>query len=659
VAVTVYTISTTASDLSGGADFSRELLQSGATSGTLSISTATNTTETSYGFTEAGDPGVLGSSTGTFTILWRITSGNNNLQGSISLSRVNSSGAVQATSTATAEQQLSAGTKTFTITNPSLGTWAAGDRLRVNYIHRNSNTMSAQSITMGFGTSSDTVDTPFSELVELAAAPAVTATAVVDLTVTGPPLAYPVGVSSFSVASRAVTGDYDILFAANNVQELAATAAAVVTATAALTRTANLAAAPAAVAIGTAALTRTANLAAAASAAATTTATITRIVNLAAAPAATATATAALTRVANLAAAPASLASVTASATITKPLAAIPAVFATATAATSVTKPLAAAPAGIADLDASLFTAADNALAALAQALSTGTGVLSIAKPLAASGGAQATATADLLRIVPLAATPAGQATATAALARTANLAAAPAAISTAVANLTRAANLAAAPIASASLTGDLTLSFGFGASAVSQATATASLSRTANLSTSAVSQATLTASAVGDKSLAASLVTQATSTGALETSLNLAANAQAVASFVATPSVVRYFVGVSSFAVSARPLSGFIDFVSPGPLVRIFVEPSFVAELFVGAALRAAANSNFALTGDVETFPAVRPESDPEIICALEEPRTVFAPVEQRWIIVPWQERRKDLYEDAPIVVGPRRRAC
>jgi adhesin HecA-like repeat protein len=156
----IYTLSGDNSDLSGGADFNKALVESGATNTTVSFSIATNSTETSYGFTPSGNPGADGA-TGNYTILARITTGNNNGRLSISLSRVNSSGTVQSTSSATSEQTTSAGTQTHTLTSVNLGTWAAGDRLRVNYIFRNANTMSAQTVAIGTGTSNDTVDVPW------------------------------------------------------------------------------------------------------------------------------------------------------------------------------------------------------------------------------------------------------------------------------------------------------------------------------------------------------------------------------------------------------------------------------------------------------------------------------------------------------------------
>jgi hypothetical protein len=67
-----------------------------------------------------------------------VATGNTNVQLSVTLHRVNSAGTIQTSSSASAEQTATAGVKTFTFTSQSLGTWATGDRLRVDYTYRNS-----------------------------------------------------------------------------------------------------------------------------------------------------------------------------------------------------------------------------------------------------------------------------------------------------------------------------------------------------------------------------------------------------------------------------------------------------------------------------------------------------------------------------------------
>jgi hypothetical protein len=55
----------------------------------------------------------------------------------VTLHRVNSAGTIQTSSSLSAEQTATAGVKTFTFSSQSLGTWASGDRLRVDYRYRN------------------------------------------------------------------------------------------------------------------------------------------------------------------------------------------------------------------------------------------------------------------------------------------------------------------------------------------------------------------------------------------------------------------------------------------------------------------------------------------------------------------------------------------
>lgn len=157
-----YYLSSTDSDLSGGTLFNKGLSPSTSSAGTLSLVVPAALTYDSYAWTEPGEPGVKGVNTGTFTIKVNVTVGGANISIAVQLSRVNSSGVVQASSSATATQSAgSAGVLTFTITNPSLGTWVAGDRLRVTYKLSNSSGMSSSSITLGTGTTNEEIATPF------------------------------------------------------------------------------------------------------------------------------------------------------------------------------------------------------------------------------------------------------------------------------------------------------------------------------------------------------------------------------------------------------------------------------------------------------------------------------------------------------------------
>src|SRR5207249_240575 len=143
-----YAMNMTNSDLTGGADFNKELdVYTGDIS--IPVSIAGNATEYSYGFTKVGVPGAAGVA-GTYLVRVSVPSAgaNSSVYLSASVDRVNSAGVMQNTSGFPTELSGTAGSKEFTITNPVLGTWSAGDRLRTSY--RFHNTMgTTQSITVG------------------------------------------------------------------------------------------------------------------------------------------------------------------------------------------------------------------------------------------------------------------------------------------------------------------------------------------------------------------------------------------------------------------------------------------------------------------------------------------------------------------------------
>ena len=148
---TTYALNSTNSDLTvAGADFNKEI---DAYTGDISfpVSVAASATEYSYGFTKAGVPGAAGV-TGDYIVDISIpSSGTNvNIQLSAAVARVNAAGTQQAMSAFATEQSAQfAGKKEFTFTgvNGNLGTWSAGDRLRVSYRFRNT-AASTQSVTI-------------------------------------------------------------------------------------------------------------------------------------------------------------------------------------------------------------------------------------------------------------------------------------------------------------------------------------------------------------------------------------------------------------------------------------------------------------------------------------------------------------------------------
>src|SRR5213594_3058095 len=142
-----YAFNMTNSDLTGGADFNKEIGDYIADF-SMTVSVAPNATEDSFGYTKAGVPGAAGV-TGDYYINNYVTTANSNIMFSVAVARVNSSGVQQGSpSSFTAEQAMSLGQKYFTFTGQSLGTWSAGDRLRVTYRFRNTQP-TTQSVTFG------------------------------------------------------------------------------------------------------------------------------------------------------------------------------------------------------------------------------------------------------------------------------------------------------------------------------------------------------------------------------------------------------------------------------------------------------------------------------------------------------------------------------
>ena len=135
-----YILKAKTSDLSGGADFNREISADTETAGSITVTVANGATETSYGFTKPYKPNNADWETATLVAEVRVTTANANMFVKASASRLNSAGAVQETSGESAEVQLDL-IGTYGLTIPSTN-WTAGnctDRLRINYIFRSAN----------------------------------------------------------------------------------------------------------------------------------------------------------------------------------------------------------------------------------------------------------------------------------------------------------------------------------------------------------------------------------------------------------------------------------------------------------------------------------------------------------------------------------------
>jgi len=141
---------------------SNTLTQAAPGTTTLSSPSVSPASSTDQLFTAGtNDPSTDGT-TGTHVVTVPISGGNTALQLSVQVVRTNSAGTAQTSSSFTAEQQASAGTKTFTLTSINLGTWASGDRYRVVLRWRNTNAHGGtQSATISIGESGARSEAPW------------------------------------------------------------------------------------------------------------------------------------------------------------------------------------------------------------------------------------------------------------------------------------------------------------------------------------------------------------------------------------------------------------------------------------------------------------------------------------------------------------------
>lgn len=139
---TTYFEDVTASDLSSpGGSFQHILTETQPGSlGSDSLSAASGGgTATGFYVSPIGDPGSSGISTGTFTFKLNVTVSASGVFIRPTLMRLNSSGALQASQAMSQDTSGTTGVKTFTFSNPALGTWSSGDRLAVQVVVTNSN----------------------------------------------------------------------------------------------------------------------------------------------------------------------------------------------------------------------------------------------------------------------------------------------------------------------------------------------------------------------------------------------------------------------------------------------------------------------------------------------------------------------------------------
>lgn len=152
---TPYWLDTAASDLSGPApsDWSKVATTSPVgfhSNIKLSSTVAKNATERGYMFTASGVPGASGAN-GDYQGILRVDVTSSDIRLSMQVHRVNASGTIQASSATTAEQVANAGVQLHTLASVNLGTWNAGDRIRVDIIIRNVSNSASRTVTFHLG----------------------------------------------------------------------------------------------------------------------------------------------------------------------------------------------------------------------------------------------------------------------------------------------------------------------------------------------------------------------------------------------------------------------------------------------------------------------------------------------------------------------------
>lgn len=163
MAITYY-LTVTTSDLTTptGAHWNYALSETapGATNIANNVSnTATPPNEIDYSYTPSGDPGTDGS-TGTYTVTVVPNTTDSTLTLYVQLHRINSAGTVQQSSTLSAGQTLAA-TRTYTFSSLDLGTWASGDRLRMDFSQEGTGAHGNATADYSIGSTGTRIETPW------------------------------------------------------------------------------------------------------------------------------------------------------------------------------------------------------------------------------------------------------------------------------------------------------------------------------------------------------------------------------------------------------------------------------------------------------------------------------------------------------------------
>lgn len=158
-----YYLTTTASDLGTGDNWSNRIQRTIPGTTTLVSSIANNSTENDLGFTPSGEPGDQGTS-GNYSASVEINATDGSTTLDLLIVRVNSSGTEQGSPVGSdgGAQTVAAGTLTYNWTSPSLGTWTAGDRLKVYWRWVNSDLHGQpEDSTQDIGSAGTTITAPW------------------------------------------------------------------------------------------------------------------------------------------------------------------------------------------------------------------------------------------------------------------------------------------------------------------------------------------------------------------------------------------------------------------------------------------------------------------------------------------------------------------
>jgi len=160
-----YYLKSQVSDLSGGADFDREISADTETAGSITVQVANGAVEKSRSYTKPHKPSNADWETGSITAKVNVTTANSNIWLSVQAHRINKDGTIQESNQATGEQQLSTtGVKTFTMNSFNWSAGACDDRIRIDYIFRSAQSHgTAASVVIETGTTNTEVSTSISE----------------------------------------------------------------------------------------------------------------------------------------------------------------------------------------------------------------------------------------------------------------------------------------------------------------------------------------------------------------------------------------------------------------------------------------------------------------------------------------------------------------